>query len=194
MIDAFNADIPYDRFLHEQIAGDILAARRPDRRLRPPGHRHRVRRPGEAVRHDEARGHPPDHRGHAQHDRARSCSASRSGALAATTTSSTRSRHATITPSTASSPAPSIRSPGRRRTASRASSPPLVPAGPDQGVRGEARRATRPAQCEPRRGRDPRRGREPGTRPGVRGRPRPSLSRAWPGRADRDPGTRGLEG
>ena len=26
MIDAFNADIPYDRFLHEQLAGDILAA------------------------------------------------------------------------------------------------------------------------------------------------------------------------
>ncbi|SIO35193.1 Planctomycete cytochrome C [Singulisphaera sp. GP187] len=25
VIDAFNADIPYDRFLHEQIAGDILA-------------------------------------------------------------------------------------------------------------------------------------------------------------------------
>ena len=26
VIDAFNADVPYDRFLHEQIAGDILAA------------------------------------------------------------------------------------------------------------------------------------------------------------------------
>ena len=26
VIDAFNADIPYDRFLHEQLAGDILAA------------------------------------------------------------------------------------------------------------------------------------------------------------------------
>ena len=26
MIDAFNADLPYDRFLHEQLAGDILAA------------------------------------------------------------------------------------------------------------------------------------------------------------------------
>ncbi|WP_406698326.1 PSD1 and planctomycete cytochrome C domain-containing protein [Singulisphaera sp. Ch08] len=26
VIDAFNADIPYDRFLHEQIAGDILAS------------------------------------------------------------------------------------------------------------------------------------------------------------------------
>ncbi|MFO0950145.1 MAG: PSD1 and planctomycete cytochrome C domain-containing protein [Isosphaeraceae bacterium] len=29
VIDAFNADIPYDRFLHEQIAGDILAAEGP---------------------------------------------------------------------------------------------------------------------------------------------------------------------
>jgi cytochrome c553 len=29
VIDAFNADIPYDRFLHEQIAGDILAASGP---------------------------------------------------------------------------------------------------------------------------------------------------------------------
>jgi hypothetical protein len=26
VIDAFNADVPYDRFLHEQIAGDVLAA------------------------------------------------------------------------------------------------------------------------------------------------------------------------
>ncbi len=30
VIDAFNADIPYDRFLHEQIAGDLLAARGPE--------------------------------------------------------------------------------------------------------------------------------------------------------------------
>ena len=29
VIDAFNADIPYDRFLHEQLAGDILAAAGP---------------------------------------------------------------------------------------------------------------------------------------------------------------------
>ena len=29
VIDAFNADIPYDRFLHEQLAGDILAAEGP---------------------------------------------------------------------------------------------------------------------------------------------------------------------
>src|SRR5205085_8522082 len=29
VIDAFNADIPYDRFLHEQLAGDILAADSP---------------------------------------------------------------------------------------------------------------------------------------------------------------------
>jgi hypothetical protein len=27
VIDAFNADVPYDRFLHEQLAGDILARR-----------------------------------------------------------------------------------------------------------------------------------------------------------------------
>src|SRR5262249_36009301 len=27
--DAFNADIPYDRFLHEQLAGDILAREGP---------------------------------------------------------------------------------------------------------------------------------------------------------------------
>ncbi|MDR3618957.1 MAG: PSD1 and planctomycete cytochrome C domain-containing protein [Paludisphaera borealis] len=26
VIDAFNADVPYDRFLHEQLAGDVLAA------------------------------------------------------------------------------------------------------------------------------------------------------------------------
>ncbi|WZP00281.1 PSD1 and planctomycete cytochrome C domain-containing protein [Isosphaeraceae bacterium EP7] len=29
VIDAFNADIPYDRFLHEQLAGDILAPQGP---------------------------------------------------------------------------------------------------------------------------------------------------------------------
>ncbi|WP_337176495.1 PSD1 and planctomycete cytochrome C domain-containing protein [Paludisphaera sp.] len=29
VIDAFNADLPYDRFLHEQIAGDVLAAEGP---------------------------------------------------------------------------------------------------------------------------------------------------------------------
>ena len=29
VIDAFNADLPYDRFLHEQLAGDILAADAP---------------------------------------------------------------------------------------------------------------------------------------------------------------------
>jgi len=29
VIDAFNADIPYDRFLHEQIAGDLLAKQGP---------------------------------------------------------------------------------------------------------------------------------------------------------------------
>jgi hypothetical protein len=30
VIDAFNADVPYDRFLHEQLAGDILAREGPD--------------------------------------------------------------------------------------------------------------------------------------------------------------------
>src|SRR5690606_2761731 len=29
VIDAFNADIPYDRFLHEQLAGDLLAREAP---------------------------------------------------------------------------------------------------------------------------------------------------------------------
>jgi Protein of unknown function (DUF1549)/Protein of unknown function (DUF1553)/Planctomycete cytochrome C len=29
VIDAFNADVPYDRFLHEQLAGDILAGQGP---------------------------------------------------------------------------------------------------------------------------------------------------------------------
>jgi hypothetical protein len=32
VIDAFNADLPYDQFLREQIAGDILAAESPDSR------------------------------------------------------------------------------------------------------------------------------------------------------------------
>ncbi|RUL87050.1 DUF1549 domain-containing protein [Tautonia sociabilis] len=30
VIDAFNDDVPYDRFLHEQLAGDILAAEGPE--------------------------------------------------------------------------------------------------------------------------------------------------------------------
>ncbi len=33
IIDAFNADLPYDQFVHEQLAGDILAARDPGHRF-----------------------------------------------------------------------------------------------------------------------------------------------------------------
>ena len=37
VIDAFNADKPYDQFVREQLAGDMLAARRPDRHATPSG-------------------------------------------------------------------------------------------------------------------------------------------------------------
>ena len=43
VIDAFNADLPYDRFLHEQIAGDILAPRASE--ISKAGRRDRVRAP-----------------------------------------------------------------------------------------------------------------------------------------------------
>ena len=42
VIDAFNRDLPYDQFLIEQLAGDLLPADRFDRREYPPRHRHRV--------------------------------------------------------------------------------------------------------------------------------------------------------
>ena len=65
MIDAFNADVPYDRFLHEQLAGDILAADGPPddyaRRVIATGFIAQAKRFGTT----EAGGHPPDHRGHA---------------------------------------------------------------------------------------------------------------------------------
>src|SRR5262249_33295444 len=36
VLDAFNADMPYDRFLREQLAGDILARSEPAERYAPP--------------------------------------------------------------------------------------------------------------------------------------------------------------
>ena len=45
VIDAFNADKPYDQFVREQLAGDLLAGRRPAASVRRAGRRHRVPRP-----------------------------------------------------------------------------------------------------------------------------------------------------
>ena len=45
VIDAFNADVPYDRFLHEQLAGDILAADGP-----PEDYARRSSRPASSPR------------------------------------------------------------------------------------------------------------------------------------------------
>ncbi len=68
VIDAFNADKPYDQFLREQIAGDLLppgadASGSPGRA--PDRHRLPRRRPPLRLRPAELP--PPDHRGHHRH-------------------------------------------------------------------------------------------------------------------------------
>ena len=42
VIDAFNRDLPYDRFVQEQIAGDLLPAEKPGRDQYARDYRHRV--------------------------------------------------------------------------------------------------------------------------------------------------------
>ena len=107
VIDAFNADMPFDRFLLEQIAGDLLPSDE-RRRAGPAADRHRV--PGgraqEPRRSEQGpvRGRPR-RRADRRRD-ARRCWPTRWPAPAATTTSSTRSRWRTTTPWPASSPAP----------------------------------------------------------------------------------------
>ena len=73
MIDAINADKPYDQFLREQIAGDILAARTPGRRparsVRRAGDGHRLPRRRPPVRLRQLQGPLPDDRRHHRHPR-----------------------------------------------------------------------------------------------------------------------------
>ncbi len=45
IIDSFNRDKPFDQFVREQLAGDILASPRRDRQLRRFGRRHRLSGP-----------------------------------------------------------------------------------------------------------------------------------------------------
>ena len=68
VIDAFNDDKPYDQFVREQIAGDLL----PGATLRPPGRaadRHRLPRRRPPLRLRPAELPPPHHPGHHRHAR-----------------------------------------------------------------------------------------------------------------------------
>ena len=52
VIDAFNDDMPYDRFLREQIAGDLLPAENAGEIKPAGGHRHGL--PGSRTQGDRA--------------------------------------------------------------------------------------------------------------------------------------------
>ena len=71
IIDSFNDDKPYDQFVREQLAGDILARQVAPERLRRVGHRHRVSGPFAALCDGALRALAPDARGHDRHDRPR---------------------------------------------------------------------------------------------------------------------------
>ena len=105
VIDAFNRDKPYDRFVREQLAGDILAREETARRLRRVGRRHRVPRPVAALRDRPVRALASDARRHDRHDRPRLPRAD--APLRPLPRPQVRPGHAsaTITPSTGSSPA-----------------------------------------------------------------------------------------
>ena len=91
VIRAFNRDLPYDQFLREQIAGD-LTARRNGRRAVRAHHRHRLSRHRPAIRRrPDGRASSHD-RGHDRQPGPQRFWARASRALAATTTSSIRSR------------------------------------------------------------------------------------------------------
>ena len=69
IIDAFNRDKPYDQFVREQLAGDILARGKSGAGLRRVGRRHRLPRPLAALRHRPLRAVAPDARGRDRHHR-----------------------------------------------------------------------------------------------------------------------------
>ncbi len=90
VIDAFNADLPYDQFVQEQLAGDLLAKEKPEARYARAHRRHGVPCSGAAVRHGAVRVLAPVARRRDRHDGAgvpRSVAALCRGA---TITSSTR--------------------------------------------------------------------------------------------------------
>ena len=93
VIDAFNDDLPFDRFIREQIAGDLLPAATP-RRAPAAADRHDVPGPRQHQPRGAGQEAAPHGRGRraARHDRQGASWPRRSPAPAATTTSSTRSR------------------------------------------------------------------------------------------------------
>ena len=97
VIEAFNDDKPYDQFLREQVAGDILAREGPPEKFAERDRRHRLHRLSRRFGFDSINYQHLDIRGHARHARPGRCSACRSAAPAATITSTTRSRRPTTT-------------------------------------------------------------------------------------------------
>ena len=67
VIQAFNDDQPYDEFLREQIAGDLLATGRSAGASRGPHRRHRLPGDRAPVRPRHRPGHAPDLRRHDRH-------------------------------------------------------------------------------------------------------------------------------
>ena len=127
VIDAFNADKPYDEFLREQIAGDMLANAGAARAVCRTGHRDRLSGDLAALRLRLGELSPPHDPGHDRH--AGPVGARPEPRLCAVPRSQVRSRldATTTTRSTASSTAAAMRFPARSRSKRSARWLPLLP-------------------------------------------------------------------
>ena len=101
VIDAFNRDLPYDEFVREQIAGDLLHSGGDPSRDADGHRRHRLSGDRSSLRTRQRQAHASDVRGHDRHDGQEPFWGCRSPVLAATITSTIRSPRRTITPCTA---------------------------------------------------------------------------------------------
>ena len=149
VIAAFNKDEPYNQFLRDQIAGDILAAKEgwPKEQGGVAGQNHRHRLPRQLAPLRLAHpGIPPHDRRH--HRQSRQGNSRTDRGLRALPRSQIRphSRPPIITRSTASSRAPTIRTPAPRSTRTLTGSPRSIPqqAGRTEALRNAAFRPRQP--------------------------------------------------